>query len=124
MSDSPISVGLVIFDKVEELDFVGPWEVLTMGARSLKLPIEVWLIAKSRDVVTCAKGMRVLPDVGFADCPPFDILMVPGGQGAREGVHDAELVGFIAERGKTARWVTSICTGSGLLGAAGLIGKR
>lgn len=124
MVESLISAGIVIFDGVEELDFVGPWEVLTMAGKVAKLPLEVRLVASSTDVVTCAKGMRVLPDVAFADCPPLDVLLVPGGQGTRSGVHDQTLTGFLAERGRSARWITSVCTGSGLLGAAGLIGAR
>jgi transcriptional regulator GlxA family with amidase domain len=124
MSDSLISVGLVIFDEVEELDFVGPWEVLTMAGKAAKLPIACRLVARSPDPVTCAKGMRVLPDATFAGCGKFDVILVPGGQGTRRLVDDRETLDFVAAQGASARWVTSVCTGSAVLGAAGLIGKR
>ena len=120
---APLRAGLVIFDGVEELDFVGPWEVLTM-ARSSGLPVEPMLVAASLDPVRCAKGMRVLPDVAFGDAPHLDIILVPGGQGTRTGVGDAALLGYIADAAGKAAWITSVCTGAALLGAAGVVDGR
>lgn len=120
----PLRAGIIIFDRVEELDFVGPWEVLTM-ARSTGLAIETMLVAGSLDPVRCAKGMRVLPDVTFGDAPSFDIILVPGGQGTRTGVNDKALVSYIADAALASTWITSVCTGAALLGAAGVVdGKK
>ena len=88
------SIGILIFDDVEELDFVGPWEVLTMAnevaAHQGVAPVhDVKLIAQTDAPVRCAKGMRVLPDLTTAACDKLDILLVPGGFGTRRLADDA-----------------------------------
>lgn len=114
-----IRIGILIFDGAEELDFVGPYEVFTM-ARALRADsCEVNLIAERDALVRCAKGMRVLPDVTTATCGTLDVLLVPGGQGTRREVENKPLLGWIAEIAKSAKWVTSVCTGALLLTAAG-----
>jgi transcriptional regulator GlxA family with amidase domain len=120
-----IRIGILIFDGAEELDFVGPWEVFTM-ARALKADsCEVVLVAERDAAVRCAKGMRVLPDATTANCGPLDIILVPGGQGTRREVENKSLLAWIAEKAKSAKWVTSVCTGAMLLTAAGPArGKR
>lgn len=125
-----ISIGILIFPDVEELDFVGPYEVFTQTAKIIERGIvegpkpRTRLVGATGEPVTAAGGMRVLPDATFADCPPLDVIVVPGGQGTRPLVRDAATLAFIADRAKGARYVTSVCTGSGLLGAAGLIDGR
>jgi len=120
-----IRIGILIFDGAEELDFVGPWEVFTM-ARALKSDsCEVLLVAERDAPVRCAKGMRVLPDITTADCGALDVILVPGGQGTRREVENKGLLDWIARTSKTAKWVTSVCTGALLLTAAGPAkGKR
>jgi transcriptional regulator GlxA family with amidase domain len=120
---APLLAGVLVFDAVEELDFVGPWEVLGMAAKT-RLPIAARLVAATTAPVRSACGLRVLPDHGFADAPAFDILIVPGGQGTRPGVEDAALVGFVAAAAARATWVASVCTGAALLGRAGLLDGR
>jgi transcriptional regulator GlxA family with amidase domain len=95
-------------------------------ARSLKPDgSEVILIAERDATVTCAKGMRVLPDATTANCGALDVILVPGGQGTRREVENKNLLDWIASTAKTAKWVTSVCTGSLLLTAAGPArGKR
>lgn len=123
-------IGILIFDDVEELDFVGPWEVFTMGNEMAKragkpVPHEVFLVAEKDSPVRCAKGMRVLPDITTGKCTALDVLLVPGGQGTRREVDNAALLGWIANVAKDAQWVTSVCTGAMLLTAAGPAkGKR
>lgn len=130
MADAVLTIGIVIFSGVEELDFVGPFEVFTqtakLAARGLAVsPRPVTrLVARTLDVVTCAGGMRVLPDESFASCPELDVLLVPGGAGTRPLAKDQEMLAFIAARAAEASWVTSVCTGSALLGAAGLLDGR
>lgn len=125
-----LKIGLLIFDDVEELDFVGPWEVFTMGNEMAKhtgqsSPHDVFLIAEKDVPTRCAKGMRVLPDITTAQCTSLDVLLVPGGQGTRREVNNAVLLDWIAKIATDAKWITSVCTGAMLLTAAGPAkGKR
>ena len=118
-------IGILVFDDVEELDFVGPWEVFTMAndvaGKQNKPPVHtVELIGLGEGPVRCAKGMRVLPDRTVAACDALDILLVPGGFGTRRLASDARLLAWLARIGAGAEWITSVCTGSLLLCAAGL----
>jgi transcriptional regulator GlxA family with amidase domain len=119
-----ISIGVLVFDGVEELDFVGPWEVFTMANEVSKHrgqgPVhEVILIAEHDRPVVCAKGLRVLPDLTTAQCSKLDVLLISGGQGTRREVANQPLLDWIAAIARTANWVTSVCTGALLLTAAG-----
>ena len=120
-----LKIGILIFDGAEELDFVGPWEVFTM-AKALKPDTsEVVLVAERDGPVRCAKGMRVVPDTTTAACGALDVLLIPGGQGTRREVENTALLAWIAATAKSARWVSSVCTGALLLTAAGPArGKR
>jgi len=124
------TIGILIFDDAEELDFVGPWEVFTVTNQVFAndgkdRPHNVVLVAERDAPVRCAKGMRVLPDVTTANCPPLDVLLIPGGQGTRREVNNAALLGWIAETAAHCQWITSVCTGALLLTAAGPArGKR
>ncbi len=120
----PLKAAIVLFPGVEELDFVGPWEVFSM-ARFGDLPIAPVLVAETMEPITCAKGMRVLPDRSFADLPAPDLICVPGGQGTRREIDNPVLVDYIASAASSCKWISSVCTGSALLGKAGLTaGKR
>jgi transcriptional regulator GlxA family with amidase domain len=114
--------GLLIFDGAEELDFVGPWEVFTasamLQAESGAATDICVTVAERADPVRCAKGLRVLPDHSIADHPPLDVLLVPGGAGARRGASDT-LTSWIGKTAAEASWVTSVCTGAFLLHDAG-----
>ncbi len=119
-----LRIGILIFDGVEELDFVGPWEVFTMANEMARRagqdpPYEIFLVAEREDVVRCAKGMRVLPDKTTTNCDTIDVLLVPGGQGTRREVDNKALLAWIAKVSQGAQWVTSVCTGAMLLTAAG-----
>ena len=119
-----ISIGILVFDGTEELDFVGPWEVFTMAnevsAHLGQGPVhDVKLIAEHDRPVGCAKGLRVLADLTTAQCSKLDILLIPGGIGTRREATNQPLLGWIAAISRTAKWVTSVCTGALLLTAAG-----
>ncbi|MDN3355307.1 DJ-1/PfpI family protein [Actinomadura sp. DC4] len=115
--------GLLLFDGVEELDFVGPWEVFTVSSLLRDDADAAVLITESTGPVRCSKGMRVLSDCTFTDHPALDVLLVPGGLGTRREVSNAALTGWI--RDVDATWVTSVCTGALLLHEAGRArGKR
>ncbi|GAA2630567.1 DJ-1/PfpI family protein [Actinomadura fulvescens] len=112
--------GLLIFDEAEELDFVGPWEVFTASSMVRGDADTAVLIAEGTDPVRCAKGMRVLPDHTLDDHPPLDVLLIPGGRGARLVQPSNPVVtGWIAKTSEQAQWTLSVCTGALLLHAAG-----
>ncbi|MEV4223368.1 DJ-1/PfpI family protein [Nonomuraea sp. NPDC049725] len=112
--------GLLIFDDVEELDFAGPWEVFTTSAILRADADLAVLVAERPGPVRASKGLRVLPDCTLDDNPPLDVLLVPGGRGAREvQPHNPAVTGWIAKTAEQATWVASVCTGAFLLHAAG-----
>ena len=124
------AIGILLFDDAEELDFVGPYEVFTMMGETQKrlgqdVSHEVLLLAESDKPVCCAKGMQVLPHRTIAAAPVLDVLLIPGGMGTRREVKNEALLAWIASAARNCRWVTSVCTGSYLLAAAGpASGKR
>jgi transcriptional regulator GlxA family with amidase domain len=118
------TIGILLFEGVEELDFVGPWEVLAMAASRFK-GRRVVSIAQQAGPLTCAKRLRVLPDMTLESAPPLEVLVVPGGRGIRHELGNSVLLDWIAAAAAPCRFVTSVCTGSALLVAAGPArGKR
>ena len=111
--------GLLVFPGAEELDFVGPWEVFTVSSMTRENADTVVLIAADDAPVRCAKGMRVIPDHTIDDHPPLDVVLVPGGRGAREP-QPPEVLRWLAATAATATWTTSVCTGASVLYEAGL----
>jgi transcriptional regulator GlxA family with amidase domain len=113
-------VGLLIFDDVEEMDFVGPLEVFGV-ASNLTKRLEVTTISKNGEPIRCRHGLRVQPDHSFSNCSLVDVLIVPGGRGAREGaMHDPEILQFIRAQSLKAH-IASVCTGALILAEAGLL---
>ncbi len=113
---SPISVAFLLFPNVTQLDLTGPAQVLSrLGNTRIDL---VW---KTRDPVMTDAGFAILPTATFADVPHPDILCVPGGFGVNGVIADDAAIDWVAAAGATATWVTSVCTGSLILGAAGLL---
>lgn len=119
-----MNFGILIFPDVEELDFIGPWEMAGMWGKFFGGPGKRLIVAQSPDSVTCAKGLSVIPDVSFAQCPQLDFLLVPGGQGTRKEVDNPILVYFISEQAQQCRAILSVCTGAFLLHRAGLLSGR
>jgi transcriptional regulator GlxA family with amidase domain len=123
-------VGILIFADVEVLDFCGPFEVFSAvrldesKRREEPSPFEVLLIAETLEPVTATGGLRVLPDHDLKNCPPLDLLVVPGGWGTRELVHNDNVIGWIRYRAAHVGLAASVCTGSFLLGQAGLLDGR
>jgi cyclohexyl-isocyanide hydratase len=120
MMASQRRIGMLIFPRLTQLDMTGPYEVLA------RLPNTVVdLVARTRDPVTTDRGMQILPTVTYADCPPLDVVMVPGGPGQQDLMEDEAALEFLRKIAASAKYVTSVCTGSLVLGAAGLLkGKR
>ncbi len=125
MTDSPKVIGIVLFDGVEELDAVGPWEVLAYW--TLNHPedgYQVTTLAPGGDVVTCAKGMRITPDHSFATAPALDVLLHPGGRGTRPLSRNQDHLAWVRAQAAATSLMTSVCTGSLVLAAAGLLKDR
>ena len=115
-----IRVGILLFPKVQQLDLTGPFEVFA------SLPgAEVKLVWKDLAPIETATGLVLTPDIAFADCPQFDVLCVPGGIGVNALMEDETVLAFLRQQAEGASYVTSVCTGSMVLAAAGLLeGKR
>jgi cyclohexyl-isocyanide hydratase len=113
---APLQIGLVIFPKVTQLDFTGPLQVFSSvpGAK-------VHLIWKRIEPVPSDSVMVLTPTITFADCPQLDVICVPGGSGTDDMVNDEEMLDFLRQQAVGAKYVTSVCTGSLVLGAAGLL---
>ena len=112
-------IGILIFPGVQQLDLTGPYEVFA------SLPdTKVHLIWKDRAAITTATGLVLGPTMTFGECPKLDVICVPGGGGVNALLEDAETLGFVRAQAKQARYVTSVCTGSLVLGAAGLLKGR
>lgn len=130
MEETPISIGILLFDQVELLDFSGPFEVFSM-ANALRArdgvrnpPFSVRTVAAGEGWVVTRGGLRVVPDCTLETCPSLDILVVPGGPGVRQEMHQSRLVDWIARKARECRQVASVCTGALLLGKAGLLAGR
>ena len=125
----PWTVGILVFDDVEVLDFCGPFEVFAAAGRpagpdTADGPFRVSLIAERPGSVRCRGGLRALPDYTLADHPPLDILVVPGGWGTRREVDNAPLLDWIAAVDRTTILTLSVCTGAFLLAARDLLDGR
>jgi transcriptional regulator GlxA family with amidase domain len=120
-----MKIGVLIFPQAEELDFVGPWEMLTMWKQIPGGPEQCLIVAQSMEPVICANGLSINPHVSFDTCPALDYLLTPGGQGTRTEVNNATLVEFVRRQARGCKAMLSVCTGSFILHAAGLLsGKR
>lgn len=124
-------VGILIFPEVEVLDFCGPFEVFSVTRldevrrRLDPSPYEVLIIADHPGVVVATGGLKVVPDHALEDCPPLDVLVIPGGWGTRREMSNDRLIAWIKLRAAQVALLTSVCTGSLLLGKSGLLdGKR
>ncbi|MCX2899970.1 isonitrile hydratase [Pseudomonas mandelii] len=115
-----LQIGFLLFPQVQQLDLTGPYDVLA------SLPdVQVHLVWKDLAPVTASTGLVLHPTTTFDDCPALDVICIPGGSGVGPLMEDEVTLAFIKAQAATARYVTSVCTGSLVLGAAGLLkGKR
>jgi transcriptional regulator GlxA family with amidase domain len=117
-----LNIGVALFDGAEELDWAGPWEVLAAWAEQWPDDgVRVFTLARADGVVTCAKGLRVLPDETWGTAPPLDLLVYPGGRGTRTELKDEAVLDWIRGLAGDDTVVASVCTGSLVLAAAGLL---
>jgi len=111
-----LHIGMLLFPRLTQLDLTGPFEVLH------RIPdAKVHLLWETTDPIVADSGLGLVPSMAFADCPPLDVVFVPGGIGQVALMTDDVVLGFLRHHGRTARYVTSVCTGALVLGAAGLL---
>lgn len=120
MTGKSFTIGMLLFPRLTQLDLTGPFEVFNRVPGG-----SVHLIWKSLDPIRADSGLGMLPTITMAECPKLDVICVPGGPGVGALMEDEETLAFLGEKARTAKYVTSVCTGSLVLGAAGLLkGKR
>jgi cyclohexyl-isocyanide hydratase len=112
----PLNIGALVFPRVDQLDFTGPFEVLSRIPNS-----KFYVLWKQKVPVADAHGLILTPDTNFAESPRLDLLLVPGGCGQEALMNDDEVLHFIQEQARGAKFVFSVCTGALLCGAAGLL---
>ncbi|MGE7881881.1 DJ-1/PfpI family protein [Bacillus sp. NPDC094077] len=116
------SVGIFLFNEVEVLDFAGPFEVFSVTEVNEEKPFTVYTVSQNGERITARNGLKVQPDYSIEDLPPVDILIIPGGLGAREYEMKNEIViKWIRQQMKEVKLMTSVCTGALLLAKAGLL---
>jgi cyclohexyl-isocyanide hydratase len=113
---APLQIGLLVFPKVTQLDLTGPLQVFASVPGA-----QVHLIWKRIEPVPSDSVLTLTPTVSFADCPQLDVICVPGGAGTDDMVNDEEMLAFLRKQAEGAKYITSVCTGSLVLGAAGLL---
>src|SRR3974390_841162 len=113
---TPLQIGLLVFPNVTQLDLTGPVQVFSSvpGAR-------LHLLWKRIEPVSSDSVLVLTPTTTFADCPQLDVICVPGGFGSNDLLNDEEVLEFLRNQAKNAKFITSVCTGSLVLGAAGLL---
>jgi transcriptional regulator GlxA family with amidase domain len=120
-------VGILVFPEVEVLDFCGPFEVFSVTRldeerrRQDQSPYDLVLVAEQPGVIVATGGLKVVADHTLDDCPPLDVLVVPGGWGTRREMMNDRLIKWLKEQARQVTTLTSVCTGSLLLGKAGLL---
>jgi transcriptional regulator GlxA family with amidase domain len=120
-----VIIGVALFDGAEELDWAGPWEVLAAWATQWPDDgVRVLTLAREAGTITCAKGLRVLPDETWESAPPLDVLVYPGGRGTRRELVDEAVLDWVREIAAGGTVVSSVCTGSLVLAAAGVLDGR
>jgi cyclohexyl-isocyanide hydratase len=113
---SPLIIGMILFPNLTQLDLTGPYEVFSRMPNT-----RIHLLWHTLGPVRSDRGLAILPDTTFRDAPQLDILCVPGGGGTSAVMEDAEVLAFLQTQAQKARYITSVCTGALVLGAAGLL---
>ena len=119
-----MNFGFLLFDDLEELDLVGPWEIISMWSKHFNGPKNCLMIAEKDKPVKCYNGMILTPHKSFSDAPELNYLLVPGGMGTRKEVKNKNLIDFVANRAESCKVILSVCTGSFILHSAGFLKSR
>lgn len=119
------NIGILVFEGVEELDAFGPWEVLAWWTQNFPEDgYRVSLVSRSGEPVQAAKGLTITPQTSTTDAAPFEVFLHPGGPGARRLMRDSDHLQWVQEVAATTHLMTSVCTGSLIYAAAGLLKSR
>jgi len=119
------AIGIFVFPGVEELDFVGPWEVLRAWERMAPDDgVGVFTVAADEGMIECAKGLKVVPDETWATAPPIDVLVFPGGMGTRSQLGNERIRSWVRDVAQRGALMTSVCTGSLVYADSGLLDGR
>ncbi len=119
-----MNFGFLIFPGLEELDLVGPWEMVSIWSKHFQGPENCWMVAENSQSVICERGMSINPHLDFSNCPPLDYLLIPGGKGTGREVDNPSLIQFVSTQAKNCKSVLSVCTGTFILHRAGLLSNR
>jgi transcriptional regulator GlxA family with amidase domain len=120
-----MNFGFLLFHDLEELDLVGPWEMVSMWSKYFDGPEKCLMIAEKNEPIKCFNGMIITPHATFKNAPRLAYLLIPGGMGTRTELKNKALTDFVARQAETCNIVLSVCTGSLILHAAGLLkGKK
>jgi len=119
------NIGILIFDRAEELDFIGPLEVFGMTAKLRPDSLHPFSVQQEGKEVKAVNGLRVIPDYSFQNCPKLAILLIPGGVGSRTEMKNSQTINFVKHASESCDLLLSVCTGALILAAAGILdGKR
>jgi transcriptional regulator GlxA family with amidase domain len=118
------TIGMVIYENVQPMDVIGPWEVLSFWKNVLNAPIEMYLISENGAYVHCADDIILKAHRDFENAPSLDYLIIPGGPGRRVEVNNEKYLSFIKKQAEGAKSIISVCTGMFLLQKAGLLNNR
>jgi transcriptional regulator GlxA family with amidase domain len=113
--------GFLLFPDLEELDLVGPWEIINVWRDLFGEPEKCLTVSETGGMIRCRKGLQIVADTDFANSPPLDVLLVPGGQGRKLAMKDEKVLEFVRRQAENAEAVLSVCTGAFILEAAGLL---
>lgn len=118
-----MNFGFLLFHDLEELDFVGPWEIMNVWRMYANGP-ECLTVSEKGGEIVCAKGLRLVSGYSFENCPPLDYLLIPGGKGRKQEMHNETLLDFVKQKSKTCKQIASVCTGAFILHNAGLLQNK
>lgn len=115
------NIGILVFEDVEELDFIGPFEVLSYVNKIKNDSVNVWLIGTDEKTIRGYNGLRFFVDYTIDNCPHLDVLVVPGGQGRKIAMNNVKILNFIKSRYPKLKYLSSVCTGSLIIASTGLL---
>ncbi|MGI6452091.1 MAG: DJ-1/PfpI family protein [Syntrophomonadaceae bacterium] len=119
-----INIGILVFEKVEELDFIGPFEVLSYVNKINPQSTNVWLVSDQEQIIRAFNGLRFIADYNIDNCPQLDVLVVPGGQGRKLAMKNEKILNFVKYRYPQLKYLCSVCTGAFIIGATGLLQNK
>ncbi|AJA46527.1 isonitrile hydratase [Clostridium pasteurianum DSM 525 = ATCC 6013] len=116
-----INIGILIFEEVEELDFIGPFEVLSYINKIKPESTNVWFVSDHEQIIQGFNGLRFFADYTINNCPHLDVLVIPGGQGRKSAMKNENILNFIKNRYIQLKYLCSVCTGAFIIASAGLL---